>query len=391
MLSENIMSVTGKKDGCFWPMPDQELLLKAALMGNNKAAIAWSEWRSHIDIDDIDNLDPGSYRLLPLLYRNLNSLGVKDPILMKLKGVYRLTWYKNQMLFHIISGLLRSFNDAGIESMVLKGAALILLCYGDYGLRPMNDFDILVPTEHALPAIRLLRKLGWNPVDFEPDERYISVSYSHGFEDKAGRQCDLHWHLFSQCRDAHADDEFWERTVSTEFHGVPARVLCLSDQLLHICVHGAHWNITPPFRWVADAIMLLNKAPDGIDWNRLIEQAQKRRLILPLQDTLNYLSETFDVQIDPEVLKRLQEIYVPGIERMEYRIAVNPPTPWTAMLDLWCQHSRLKGNVCLPSKMAGFPAFLQKIWGVSLWQLPFHGLSKTLSWQRKNMQDRFTR
>ncbi len=374
-----------KRQGCFWPMPDQELLLKAALLRNGTAADAWNEWRSHIDIDDIDNLDPGSYRLLPLLYRNLNSLGIKDPILMKLKGVYRLTWYKNQMLFHTIAGLLRSFNDAGIESMVLKGAALTLLCYGDYGLRPMNDFDVLVRNEQAVPAIRLLRKLGWIPMDFEPDERYISVSYSHGFEDEAGRQFDLHWHLFSQCRDAHADDDFWEKAVLTGFHDVPAHVLCLTDQLLHICVHGAHWNITPPFRWVADAIMLLNNARNAIDWRRLIAQAEKRRLILPLQDTLNYLRETFDAPIPPEVLKRLQDIHVPGIERMEYRIAVNPPTPWTAMLYLWCQHCRLTGNAGLPYKIAGFPAFLHKIWGVPLWKLPFHGLMKTFSWNKNPM------
>lgn len=382
------MSAIGKKDGCFWPLPDQELLLKAALLGNDKAASAWNEWRSHVDIDDIDKLDPGSYRLLPLLYHNLYGLGIKDPILMKLKGVYRLTWYKNQMLFHTIAGLLRSFNDAGIECIVLKGAALILLCYRDYGLRPMNDFDVLVPAEQATSSIRLLHKLGWVPMDFEPDERYISVSYSHGFEDKAGRQFDLHWHLFSQCREAHADDDFWEQAVLREFHDVPARVLCLTDQLLHICVHGAHWNVTPPFRWVADAIMLLKRSPDGIDWNWLIGQAQKRRLVLPLLDTLNYLKETFDAPIAPEALKRLKDIYVPGIERMEYRIAVNPPTPWTAMLDLWCQHSRLTGNEGLPSRMAGFPSFLQKIWGVSLWKLPLHGLCKTLSWQRKQRPDK---
>ena len=34
--------------------------------------------------------------------------------------------------------------------MLLKGAALILQCYHDAGLRPMRDLDILVPEEQAV-------------------------------------------------------------------------------------------------------------------------------------------------------------------------------------------------------------------------------------------------
>jgi hypothetical protein len=374
------MGIFEKREGVFWPTQQQELLLRAALLEGRDAVEAWKEWRSRVDIDDIDRLDPGSYRLLPLLYRNLNSHGAEDPIMMKLKGVYRLTWYKNQMLFHTITSLLRSFQRAGIDTMVLKGAALTLLCYRDYGLRPMNDFDVLVHTRDALSAVRLLRELGWNPLEFDPDEEYISVSYSHGFADKAGREFDLHWHLFSQCRTPDADNDFWKDAALTNFHGEPAYVLSPTDQLLHICVHGARWNETPPFRWVADAIMLLNNVHNNIDWNRLVLQAEKRHLITPLLETLHYLRDTFKAPVSPEMIKNLQAIRVPYPERMEYRIAVSPLTQWTAGLDLWFQHSRLSGHTSLPLRIARFPKFLQKIWGVPAWKLPFYGLSRIIRW-----------
>lgn len=368
-----------KREGSFWPTQQQELLLRAALLNGREAAEAWKEWRSRVDIDDIDHLDPGSYRLLPLLYRNLNSQQAEDPLMKKLKGVYRLTWYKNQMLFHAIADLLRSFQNAAIETMVLKGAALTLLCYKDYGLRPMNDFDVLVHTDQAMPAIRLLQKLGWKPKDFEPREGYISVSYSHGFEDKSGREIDLHWHVFSQCREAHADDDFWGKAVLTKFHDVPTNVLNPADQLLHICVHGARWNETPPFRWVADAIMILNNTYNEIDWNRLAVQAEKRHLILPLLDTLQYLRDTFEAPISPEIIRNLQAVCVPHRERMEYKITVSPPTKWTAILDLWCQHSRLTGNTNTLRRIMKFPTFLQRIWGISLWKLPYWGFLKIIT------------
>ncbi|OGW52266.1 MAG: hypothetical protein A2Y81_00350 [Nitrospirae bacterium RBG_13_43_8] len=382
------MGMIIKRQGSFWPTEQQELLLRAALLKGRGAIESWKEWRSRVDIDDIDRLDPGSYRLLPLLYRNLNSQQVEDPLMMKLKGVYRLTWYKNQMLFHAIADLLRSFQNSNIETMVLKGAALTFLCYKDYGLRPMNDFDVLVHTDQAMPAIRLLQNLGWKPKDFEPHEGYISVSYSHGFEDESGREIDLHWHVFSQCRDAHADDDFWGKAVVTKFHDVPTNVLNPTDQLLHICVHGARWNETPSFRWVADAIMILNNAHNEIDWNRLAVQAEKRHLILPLLDTLHYLRDIFEAPISPEIIKNLQAVRLPHLERMEYRIAVSPPTKWIAILDLWCQYSRLKGDTTFLHKLVHFLGFLQNIWGVALWRLPFHGFSKIITWHKNPMSKR---
>ena len=81
--------------GC-WPTREQELLLQAALMQGKETIDAWEAWKSTVEIAQIDQ---GSYRLLPLLYKNLRDHGVEDPWADTLKGVYRSTWYKNQLLF----------------------------------------------------------------------------------------------------------------------------------------------------------------------------------------------------------------------------------------------------------------------------------------------------
>ena len=367
------------------PSPQQELLLKASLLEGNEAIEAWEEWKSTVDVNLVDS---ASHRMLPLLYRNLQTLGITDPSMAKYKGVYRQTWYKNQILFHAIASLLRSFEDANIQTMVLKGAALTVLYYKDYGLRPMNDFDVLIRAEKVLPAIGLLETLGWSPMDFMPTEKYISVSYSHGFRNSAGQEFDLHWHLLSQSRGINADDDFWDGAVPCNINNVATRALNPTDQLLHICIHGAKWNFIPPFRWVADAMTILNTSQSRIDWKQLMEQCERRRLVLPLSDALNYLKEIFDAPIAPGILKKLREIPVPNIERIEYKIAVNPPTQWTAMSDLWCQHYRLTGNVGLLQKITGFPRFLQNIWGIPAWKLPLHGLSKMITWHENRLSKR---
>lgn len=381
-MNKGLLANTRKCKRHCLPSPQQELLLQAAILKGTDAIEAWKEWKASVDVEQIDS---ASHRMLPLLYRNLQTLGIKDPSMGKYKGVYRQTWYKNQILFHAIASLLRSFEDANIQTMILKGAALSVLYYKDYGLRPMNDFDVLIRAEKVLPAIGLLETLGWSPMDFMPTEEYISVSYSHGFRNSAGQEFDLHWHLLSQSRGINADDDFWNGAVTCNINDVATRVLNPTDQLLHICIHGARWNFIPPFRWVADAMTILNTSQTGIDWKQLIKQCERRRLVLPLSEALNYLKEIFDAPIAPEILKSLQDMPVPNIERIEYEIAVNPPTQWTAVLDLWCQHSRLAGNVGLTRKIAGFPKFLQNIWGIPPWKLPFHGLLKTITWHENRL------
>ncbi len=186
--------------GC-WPTSLQELLLRAALLDGENAIDAWEEWRSRVDADQ---LDLGSERLLPLVYRNLVNRNVKDPVIGKLKAVYRRTWRDNQLLFHRVSGLLRSFCDAGIETIVLKGAALALLHYKDSGLRPMNDFDVMVRVEQMAAAIDVMRKHGWKPMPRSPEavaDSYLSVVNSHGFTHASGVECDLQSNLRAvRCR-----------------------------------------------------------------------------------------------------------------------------------------------------------------------------------------------
>jgi len=378
-----LQMITKESERYCLPSPQQELLLRAALLTGNEAIEAWTEWKSSVEIEQIDS---GSHRMLPLLYRNLQAHGIKDPAMSKYKGVYRHTWYKNQMLFHAIPFLLRYFRDREIKTLILKGAALTVLYYKDYGLRPMNDFDVLVRMKEALPAIELLQRLRWAPIDFTPTENYISVSYSHGFRNSAGQEFDLHWHVLSQSRGVDADDDFWDGAIPATIHDDMTLVLNPADQLLHVCIHGARWNYTPPFRWVADAMAILNVSQSHIDWNRLIAQSLKRRLILPLRESLRYLRDTVSAPIPSEIWERIRDLPIPNIERIEYKINMSPPTRWTAMLDLWCQHSRFMGNAPWLYKLIEFPQFLKRIWGRSLWRLPFYALSRLMTWHKSGLK-----
>lgn len=385
--------------GNYGPTPLQELLLKAALLPAKEAIPAWEGWKASADID---KLDAGSYRLLPLLYRNLHGLGVHDPVLLKFKGVYRHTWSKNHFLSQRMVPLLKAFHLASIETLILKGAALILLYYSDYGLRPMSDFDVLVRREDLRTAIAVLDRLDWTPESewpkehipfkkvldrfsgrpaFELSEVLLPFHHAIGFENTDGGYIDLHWHISHECLTPHSTDDFWKRAMPTQMNRIPVQVLNPTDQLLHICLHGSRWNHLPPVHWVADAMTILNTKELEIDWNHLSAQVEKHRLILPLADALFYLRETFDAPIPSATLRYLEKLPTSKREQVKYQVTSQPLTLLNFLKKHRCHYSQVKDTSYPPVTffLKYLWLHLQYLWGLKHpWQVPICAVLVTI-------------
>ena len=325
--------------GNCWPTSAQRLLLRAVVLRGAEALAAWQRWTQAVDLD---RLDAGSIRLLPQLYRSLEREGVRDPLMSKLKGVYRHTWYGNQLRLRDAAVVLGELNRRGIEPMLLKGAALTLLHYRDSGLRPMEDVDVLVRTHQWRAAVDALTDLGWTPRVLVTPRR-VAASHAMEFADARAQRIDLHWHLLPDSCWPGADDEFWERASATALRGARVSVLDATDQLLHTCAHGVKWEHVPPLRWIADAAMILGDPSVAIDWERLVRLADRLRLILPLRDALTHLESTLGLPMPRPVLAALQNATVSPAERWEYRLRTRPASRVLGRLqEHWLRYRRLR-------------------------------------------------
>ena len=366
------MIAVNNEPGC-WPNRDQELMLRAALLQGEPALASWNEWRRSVNIDVIDY---GSHRMVPQLYRNLQRHGIKDPLMDRLKGVYRYYLYKNEILMHRLGALLKAFDEAGIETMVLKGAALIPLYYRESGLRPMLDGDVLVHAHQVEQAMELLGRLRWKPFRYLQPHARIPIVHSTPFEDDGGRQLDLHWHLFWECFNASDDDDYWEHAVPVQVGGVKTLALNPTDQLLHTCWHGARWNEVPPIRWVADAMTILDVSAAEIEWSGLLKKAQRHRIVLPVRDSLEYLKEKFDAPVPESLLKSMSAIRVSRIERESYEVTLNPmapPTTTKILRMLYYDYRWLSSSTSSRVKPLAFAKHLQEKWKIDrLWQVPLY-------------------
>jgi hypothetical protein len=351
------------------PTSAQLLVLHAALdRDDEQARAAWGRWRRGVDFDDVDH---GSTRLLPLVYRRLGPDAFDAEVVGRLKGLYRRSWSRNQLLFKRAAEAIELLEAVGIETLVTKGASLALLFYGDVGVRPMDDVDVLVPIERTGEAISVLAAAGWSP-DKEDPATWAQVHHSLGFAGPHEGEVDLHW--FSLWQPA-SDRELWAASVPMELAGTGTRAPNAADQLLLACVHGTPWSPLPPFRWIADAVTVIRAGGEQLDWGRLAAEAERRRLTVATAAALAYLREEFGAEVPDAVLRQLQAAPTSRHERAAFRAAGRPDSPLRTLRMAWDRYRRLRDLDTGAPRPDGFPGFACRFWGVdSIWQLPLHAV-----------------
>lgn len=354
-------TLAAAEPGDCWPTDEQVLLLRAALQTGAPALDAYRAWRSRVSLNA---LDPGSVRLFPLLYLNLSPLGVADDLMPRLRRVHDQWAARNRDLVAAVAPALDAWRLAGIDTLVLKGLALSAHAYPSPAGRPMDDVDVLVPVGQALAARDVLVAAGWRPRS-PLDEETLTVRHAVGFQRGELEHLDLHWHVTEECGGAEADAGFWGRAMPLTVNDVRTRMLCPADLLLHICVHGLKWSTLPTVRWAADAVVLLRASGAEMDWARLVDQAERLRLVLPVKAGLGYLRRTLDVAVPDEVLAALARVRVSRRLRAEYRVKTERRTARRQVLYHWLQHRRLLGRHSILGATVRFPRYLQKLWGVS--------------------------
>jgi hypothetical protein len=344
-------------------LPDRRSLelLRAGLLRGDDAQRAWEGWNAEVGLD---HLDEGSFRLLPLVYRNLSRQGIRVPENNTLKGIYRKSWCKNQLLFHRIAAILASLNAVGVPTMALKGAALSRLHYRDDGVRPMRDVDVLVPIDRVHEAVALLEGTGWRRLTWTPDRLesgFLRFRHAIGYVRGDHEEFDLHWRSLFRANDPAWETSLWKGAVPLEIHGQRTLALDPTGQLIHACLHGMEANEIAPIRWIADAMAILESS-EAIRWEFVVDFARRNRLQLFVGPALDYLVTTFGAPVPPDVLRRLAPGALSRSDVAEFQRVMFPDDDHGAvetLLALYRCHWRGSRDRGVGGVLLGFPAFLQ--------------------------------
>ncbi len=303
-----------------WPDEMQELLLKSCLYPDEDACHYWNLWLRKLrypvnyknDAETLrsvyDQLDLGSQRLLPFVYKKLSRSNPDDLILRSIKGYYRHTWYRNQILIEKLSGVVGLLAPLNIEVLCIKGLALSILYYKDMGMRPMSDIDMVVKPRDANLALKVLQNHGWYDIRTGKQVSHVDdlLIGTRDLVDGKLNALDFHWRLFKETYYDEADEILWNNKIPLQYNKLRIHTLNSTDHLLNILVHGMEGNLFPSIRWVSDALIILQNG--NINWEHLIKLTADLKYTPFLKSGINYLYSNFNISVPDEVLKIIESL-----------------------------------------------------------------------------------
>jgi hypothetical protein len=186
-------------------------------------------------------------------------------------------------MMHALRELVGACQQAGVEVMLLKGAALNATLYDRPHDRPMRDLDIMVRPADADVALAALAEVGarpWRPLlreDYFP-------RYYHHLELRLGGLwpivVELHVRPLRplRCQATVPDEALWADAQPVSLGGgVTARVPGAEHQFLHLAAHlGLDGGQDP--KWASDLSRLLMSVGGELHWDSLLADVRRWRL-----------------------------------------------------------------------------------------------------------------
>jgi hypothetical protein len=243
------------------------------------------------------------HNVTPLLFRSLEAVAptaVPEEVRAQLKQQIQVNIQGNLFLTKELLNLLTLFEQHRIPAIPYKGPVLAVSVYGDLGLRPSNDLDILVQERHLLQAMDVLISHGYQMIrpssiaQIEKSLQPIRINelvqkslwayqliFSH--PERQG-VVELHWRITPKYVFPNSSARLWENLKPVMLGGSTVLTFAPENLLWFLCVHGTkhQWK---RLSWLCDIAELIRAYPD-LNWDQVIVQATKlgieRRLYLGL-------------------------------------------------------------------------------------------------------------
>ncbi|MCL6583170.1 MAG: nucleotidyltransferase family protein [bacterium] len=239
------------------------------------------------------------YSVAPLLYHRLKVSGLEALIprdaARKLRDSYLANAIKNLHLYQELSTIIQTFHERGLAAIVLKGAHLAKIVYGNSALRYMCDLDLLVRKEELPLAISSLSDKGYHPIKpFDIEEVCTQKHHLPTFikKDQLVYQIELHWHIEPPTDPFTVNLEgLWQRAQKATINNLPILVLSPEDLILHLCMHTVHHILDLGLRPLCDLSETIRHYQAEIDWKSLQLRSREWKADKPLYLMLSLLVE----------------------------------------------------------------------------------------------------
>ncbi len=298
------------------PSPEYSLLLDA-IIPRDRPRVDYRDWDGGRWGETLNIAD--WHRLSPALFCHLQAgSGASPAALSALERAYLANAARMLFVRSALQRVIGALDGAGVQHLLLKGAALVETVYGDPAQREMLDVDILIPEDQLRSAAAALAPVGYreDPSTDVREDLTLRVAPLH---DRAliGQEqlvaVELHRHITTAQEGRHFTmDGFWERarTVASTGHRVPSP----EDLLLHVAFHFTRNRLGGSFdrrntggalAQICDIHRIVHT--ETVDWDLIVETARSYHLATRVFIALFAACE-LGAEIPPDALARLQPL-----------------------------------------------------------------------------------
>lgn len=226
------------------------------------------------------------------------------------EGVLFLNRERNNLILGGLATALHTLHSAGIEAVLLKGAASIASdIYPDTGMRIISDIDILVTQAQAEQAANLLVARGLDPfpgsrVDYDKHHHLAPL-----YDPETGLTIELHvrplldrWHGFLDER------SMINLAAPASFMGSVVLIPSPMHRIIHNVVHNqlSDQNYSKhrlDARQMLELAVLVHRYEQQVDWTELRKIFETHDQLIVLQDTLEIAESLFDLPVNANIGK----------------------------------------------------------------------------------------
>lgn len=305
-------------------------MVKIEMNENLKKKWLLSFFCAHTDVSRIVNFEQLSdsaweeiaqlsacYMIAPLLYKRLQLLSINSmvpaSVIQKLKGLYLVNRANNVRLYHDFAQILKILQNQDITIILLKGAHLAEIVYGNIALRTMGDLDLLIRKADLPKAAEKLLQMGYSwskPIECMPNIEISCNQSQHLLPliKPNGTTIELHWTIENPNPAFRIDvNGLWERARPVSIAGVEAMVLSPEDLLLHLCLHTSyHHAFCFGLRPFCDISATIHHYQNEIDWKQIELRAHEWGVSTYVHITLWLTRELLGVTVPEALIKSLE-------------------------------------------------------------------------------------
>jgi hypothetical protein len=223
-------------------------------------------------------------RILPALNARIRETGISALVPAEIanffSAVEELNLERNRAILTELATVAALLNEAGIEPVLLKGAAyLVAGVYVNPAARYLMDVDLLIPEPQMSTGIEALIQNGF---EWDRSDQLGRFRHHHPPLRRAGSvPFELHHSLgMGRCKSLLPASDVLERSVPYEFNGTRVRVPSPDHLMTHLIMHSQvqhpyNERIWPPLRAMYDLVLMQRRLGSDIDWRGIQHRFRK--------------------------------------------------------------------------------------------------------------------